>query len=72
MVAQNKGLLVTPENSVGISTSNYRTHYLQFGTPLIKAKKLSNEMVRQNEIELILANHEIMKIDTTKMHQVKK
>ena len=67
MKAQYKGLLVTPENSVGFSTSNYHTHYLQFGTPMVKAKKITNEMVRQNEIDLILANHEIMKIDTTKV-----
>ena len=64
--AQYKGLLVSPENSVGFSTSNYRTHYLQFGSPIVRAKKMANELVNQNEIELILANHEIMKIDTTK------
>ena len=66
MHAQNKGLLVSPENSVGISTSNYHTHYLQFGTPMIRAKRTSNELVNQNEIDLILANHEITKIDTSK------
>ena len=66
MKAQYNGLLVSPENSVGFSTTNYRTHYLQFGSPMVRAKKMSNELVNQNEIELILANHEIMKIDTTK------
>lgn len=67
MKAQYKGLLVSPENSVGFSTTNYRTHYLQFGSPMVRAKKMSNELASQSEIELILANHEIMKIDTTKV-----
>ena len=71
MKAQYKGLLVTPENSAGISTANYQTHYLQFGSPLIKAKKITNEMIRQNEIELLLVNHEIMKIDSAKIQHWK-
>ncbi|HWS00484.1 MAG TPA: hypothetical protein VN249_07695 [Prolixibacteraceae bacterium] len=65
--AQNYGLLATPENSVGISTASYRTNYLQFGSPLIRAKKITYEMIRQNEIELLLVNYEIMKIDSTVM-----
>jgi len=70
MKAQYKGLLVTPENSVGFSTSNYSTHYLQFGTPAVRTKKITNEMIRQNEVDLLLANHEIMRLDTTKVQQV--
>lgn len=64
--AQHKGLLVTPENSVGISTAGYRTHYLQFGSPIVRSKKLANEPARQNEIELILTNHPFAGIDTSK------
>jgi hypothetical protein len=66
MKAQNKGLLANPENSVGFSTSNYKTHYLQFGSPMVRSKKLSNALVSQNEIALILATHDIMRADTTK------
>ncbi len=66
MKAQYKGLLVSPENSIGISTSDYRAHYLQFGTPAIRSKRLSNEIANQNEITLIMATHEIMKMDSTK------
>jgi len=66
MKAQNNGLLVTQENSIGISTLNYQTQYLQFGMPVVKERKITNEMVRQIEIDLILANHELMRIDTTK------
>jgi len=66
MKAQYKGLLITPENSAGLSTSNYQTHYLQFGSPLIRANKITYEMIRQNEIELLLVNHEAMKIDSIK------
>jgi len=66
MKAQNNGLLVTPENSAGLSTANYQTHYLQFGAPLIRAKKITYEMIRQNEIELLLVNHEIMRMDSAK------
>jgi hypothetical protein len=67
MEAQNKGLLVTPENSVGLSTNSYQTHYLQFGSKLVKSRKITNEMVRQSEIDLILANHRIAKVDTAKV-----
>ena len=66
MKAQYKGLLVTPENSFGFTTGNYRTNYLQFGSPLVRKKKITNEMINQSEIDLILASHEIMRIDTTK------
>ena len=67
MEAQNKDLLVTPENSVGVSTNSYQTHYLQFGSKLIKSKKITHELARQNELELILATHQIAKRDTTKV-----
>ncbi len=67
MKAQYNGLLVTPENTVGMSTANYQTHYLQFGTPLVRAKKITFEMIRQNEIELLLVNYEIMKLDSIKI-----
>lgn len=66
MKAQYNGLLVTPENSVALSTTNYQAHYLQFGMPAIRDRKITNEMVRQIEIDLILANHELMEKDTTK------
>jgi len=60
-------LLVTPENSVGVSTNSYQTHYLQFGSKLIKSKKITHELAHQNELELILATHQIAKRDTTKV-----
>jgi len=66
MKAQNNGLLVTQENSVGVSTLNYQTQYLQFGMPAVRERKITNEMVRQIEIDMILANHEIKRIDSTK------
>jgi hypothetical protein len=71
MKAQHNGLLVTPENSVGISNTSYQTHYLQFGSPLVRPGKMSNEMVNQNEINLIIAIHDIMRIDTTHLKQGK-
>ncbi len=67
MKAQNNGLLVTPENSVGISNTSYHTHYLQFGSPAVRPGKMKNEMVNQNEINLIIAIHDIVRIDTTKI-----
>lgn len=66
MKAQYKGFLVTPENSVGVSTGSLHTHYLQFGTPMVKSKKATNKMVKQNELDLILATHEIMKMNPGK------
>ena len=72
MKAQNNGLLVTPENSVGISNTSYRTRYLQFGSPVVRPGKMSNEMVNQNEINLIIAIHDIMRIDTTDLKHGKR
>ncbi len=66
MKAQNKGLLVTPENSVGFSTTNYHTNYLQFGSPILRKKKITNEMATRDEIDLIMAHHDAQKTDTTK------
>jgi hypothetical protein len=66
MKAQYKGLLVTPENSVGLSTANYQANYLQFGSPIMRKNKITNEMATRSEIDLILATHEVMKPDTTK------
>jgi hypothetical protein len=70
MKAQYKGLLFTPENSVSLSTGNYRTNYLQFGSPLVRKKKITNEMINQSEIDLILASYEIMRSDTTKTRKL--
>jgi hypothetical protein len=72
MKAQHNGLLVTPENSVGISNTSYQTHYLQFGSPLVRPGKMSNEMVNQNEINLIIAIHDIMRIDTIQLKHGKR
>lgn len=66
MKAQNKGLLVTPENSVGVSNTNYRTHYLQFGSRMASPGKMENQAASQNEIKLLLTVHEIMKLDTAR------
>ena len=66
MKAQYKGLLVTPENGVGISTGNVITNYLQFGSPIIRKNKVTNEMATRSEIDMIFAHHEVMKPDTTR------
>jgi hypothetical protein len=71
MKAQYKGLLVTPENSVGVSNTNYRTHYLQFGSRLVRSGKIENLAASQNEIKLLLTIHDIMKMDTTRVQPVK-
>ena len=57
MRAQNKGLLVTPENSVGISTQSYRTYNMMFGSPIIHSQRVIGELVTQTETEAIIGQY---------------
>lgn len=67
MKAQYKGLLVTPENSVGVSNFSYHTHYLQFGSRMVRPGKMENRAASQHEIKMLLTIHEIMKVDSARL-----
>lgn len=72
MNAQNKGLLVTPENSAGLSTNGYRTHYLQFGSPILRKKKVTNAPANQHEIDLIMATRSVTGTDSVPISSKRK
>jgi len=51
---ENKGMLVTPENSVGLSTIYYQTNNVFYGTPILIPNKFGREIVSVSEIETLL------------------
>jgi hypothetical protein len=58
MRAEYKGMLVTPENSFGMSTLGYRTYNVIYGTPIISPGKAAREMITNNESGLLLQHFE--------------
>ena len=56
MRTEYKGMLVSPENSVGISTQSYRTYNIIFGSPITTTHKVAKEMITNNE-SMILLGH---------------
>ncbi len=52
------GMLVTPENAVGLSTMNYKTFNVVYGTPIVSPGKISREMISNNESSLLLKHFE--------------
>ncbi len=57
MKAQYKGLVVTPENSVGVSNQSFRTYHLLYGSPISTVTKVSKEMITPGEAELIIGQY---------------
>ncbi len=58
MRAEYKGMLVTPENAVGISTQNYRTYNIIYGSPVISNGRAAREMITSRESELLIQHYE--------------
>lgn len=56
--AEYKGMLVTPENAVGLSTQTYRTFNVIYGTSVISSGKISKEMISNSESILLLKQYE--------------
>lgn len=56
MRTENKGMLVTPENAVGLSTLSYQTYNIIFGSPITTPNKVAREIVTNSEIEILLRN----------------
>jgi hypothetical protein len=64
MRTEYKGMLVSPENSVGVSTQSYRTYSIIYGSPITTPHKIAREMISNNESAILLehfeAIHQIM------------
>ena len=56
-----KGMLVSPENSVGLSTQSYRTYNILYGSPITTPHKIEREMVTGIESDILLMNYEALK-----------
>ena len=61
MRIENKGMLATPENSVGVSTLNYQNNNIIYGSPITTPNKIAKEKVTESEIEILLGNFKARK-----------
>lgn len=61
MRTEYKGMLATPENSVGLSTQSYRTYNIIYGSPITTPNRIAKEMVTSSESEILLQNYEALK-----------
>jgi len=61
MHSEYNGMLVTPENAIGLSTQGYKTYNVIYGTPIISPGKISGEMITLNERGLLLKHFEAVK-----------
>jgi hypothetical protein len=61
MRAEYKGMLVTPENSFGLSTQIYKTYNVIYGSPIISPGKVAREMITNSESGLLLQHFEAVK-----------
>jgi len=64
MRAEYKGMLVTPENSVGLSTQSFKTNSIIYGSPIITLHKAAKEMITNNESAILLQHFEAVKRQT--------
>ena len=53
-----KGMLVSPENSFGLSTQSYRTYNIIYGSPITTPHKVAKEMVSNSESAILLEHFE--------------
>ena len=58
MRSEYKGMLATPENTVGLSTQSYRTFNVLYGSPIVSPGKISGEMISNNESYLLIKHFE--------------
>jgi hypothetical protein len=54
-----KGMLVTPENSAGISTQGYRTYRILYGMPITTRNKIAHEIINNAENEQLIRQYRI-------------
>lgn len=58
MRSEYKGMLVTPENSIGVSTQSYRTYNIIFGSPISTPHSVAREMITNSESVILLEHFE--------------
>lgn len=58
MRTEYKGMLVSPENSAGVSTQSYRTYNIIYGSPITTPHKLEKEMITNTESAILLDHFE--------------
>ena len=61
MRTEYKGMLVTPENTVGFSTQNIRINSIIYGSPISTPHKVDKEMVTNNENLILISQFEAQK-----------
>jgi hypothetical protein len=61
MRIENKGMLVTPENAVGMSTQSYKTFSIIYGSPVIASGKVDKEIITPMEGGLLLEHFDAVK-----------
>jgi hypothetical protein len=61
MRAEYKGMLVTPENSVGLSTQSFKTNNIIYGSPIITLHRAAKEMVTNSESIILIKHFEAVK-----------
>lgn len=60
MRVEYKGMLVTPENSVGLSTQNFKTNNIIYGSPILTSNRVAKEMITNNESAILIEHFEAM------------
>jgi len=53
-----KGMLVSPENSFGLSTQGYKTYRVIYGLPVVASGKAAKELITSSECETLLQHFE--------------
>lgn len=64
MRSEYNGMLVTPENAVGLSTQSYKTFNVIYGTPVVAPGKITKEMISNNESSLLIKHYEAFEKST--------
>lgn len=61
MRSENKGMLVTPENGVGLSRQNYQTYNIIYGSPVTTPNRIAKEVITHTESEILQQNYDAIK-----------
>ena len=61
MQTEYKGMLVSPETTVGLSSQSFRINSIIFGSPITTPRRIAREVVTNRESELLIENFEALK-----------
>lgn len=61
MRIEYKGMLVSPENSLGLSTQSYKTYHMLYGSPIITSGSTAKAMISNSESAILLEHFEAAK-----------